>query len=140
MEKEVFKNTSKKSFILRIKILLIVLLAPLIFHGENNLNTIQKKQTSTLSQSNQKIGVEKRKEIWKAIILIENTAMRDAELKFQNASDWKAKMNYEDEQYQKYLKKLLKHYKIDEDIKGIIMMEAIENEWPEKGVKISLKI
>ncbi|MBT5615276.1 MAG: hypothetical protein HOJ77_03360, partial [Flavobacteriales bacterium] len=85
MEKEVFKNTSKKSFILRIKILLIVLLAPLIFHGENNLNTIQKKQTSTLSQSNQKIGVEKRKEIWKAIILIENTAMRDAELKFQNA-------------------------------------------------------
>ena len=65
MEKEVLKNTSKKSFILRIKILLIVLLAPLIFHGENNLNTIQKKQTSTLSQSNQKIGVEKRKEIWK---------------------------------------------------------------------------
>ena len=59
MEKEVFKNTSKKSFILRIKILLIVLLAPLIFHGENNLNTIQKKQTSTLSQSNQKIGGEK---------------------------------------------------------------------------------
>ena len=71
------------------------------------------------------IGVEKRKEIWKAIILIENTAMRDAELKFQNASDWKAKMNYEDEQYQKYLKKLLKHYKIDEDIKGIIMMEEL---------------
>ncbi len=86
------------------------------------------------------IEEEERQEIFRAIIFIEDEALKDAKSKFPNPNDWEKLYDYETKRHKKYQKKLLKHYQIDDDIYYSIMSEGISKGWLEKTGVVLLKL
>jgi len=85
------------------------------------------------------IEEEKRQEIFRAIIFIEDKALKDAKTKFPNPNDWEKHYDYQAKRDKKYKKKLLKHYDIEDDIYYSIISEGISKGWLEETGQISFK-
>ena len=86
------------------------------------------------------IKEEKRQEIFRAIIFIEDKSLKDAKSKFPNPNNWEKSYDYQTKRDMKYQKKLFKHYQITHDIYNSIMMEGISKGWSERIGGVSLKL
>ena len=83
---------------------------------------------------------EKRKEIYRAISYIAEEALSDADKKFPNANDWEDHYDYEVKREKKYMKKLIKHYQIENKVSNSILIEGIKKGWLEKTGEISFSL